>query len=289
MADPGALDGVRVIDAGQIIAGPFAATILGEFGAEVIKVEQPGIGDASRGAGGMAAEFAQNSRNKRSITLDLRRPEGQRLFKHLVMVSDVVVENFLPGTMERWHLGYEDLAAINPGIVMLRSSGYGQTGPYKHRYSFDRIALAFAGLTHLTGMPDHPPVRPGYFIADYSTGFLGAFGVLAALRHRDGPGKGRGQVVDVSLYETIWRMSGILPTTLPQPERCAIAWGTRSPVSHRRNSSKRPTANISLSMPAAIGRSSGSAARWVMPNSRRIQGLPDAGAGSSIWMNFISA
>jgi formyl-CoA transferase len=210
MADPGALDGVRVIDAGQIIAGPFAATLLGEFGAEVIKVEQPGIGDASRGAGGMAPEFAQNSRNKKSITLDLRRPEGQRLFKRLVLVSDVVVENFLPGTLERWHLGYEDLAAVNPGIVMLRSSGYGQTGPYKHRYSFDRIGMAFAGLTYLTGMPDRPPVRPGYFIADYGTGFLGAFGVLAALHYRDGPGKGRGQVVDVSLYETIWRMSGIL-------------------------------------------------------------------------------
>ncbi|MGD9892062.1 MAG: CaiB/BaiF CoA transferase family protein [Dehalococcoidia bacterium] len=210
MTNPGALDGVRVIDAGQIIAGPFAATLLGEFGADVIKVEQPGIGDASRGAGGMSPEFAQNSRNKRSITLDLRRPEGQRLFKRLVAVSDVVIENFLPGTMERWHLGYDDLAAVNAGIVMLRSSGYGQTGPYKHRYSFDRIGMAFAGLTYLTGMPDHPPVRPGYFIADYGTGFLGAFGVLAALHHRDGPGNGRGQVVDISLYETIWRMSGIL-------------------------------------------------------------------------------
>jgi crotonobetainyl-CoA:carnitine CoA-transferase CaiB-like acyl-CoA transferase len=210
MSNPGALEGVRIIDAGQIIAGPFAATLLGEFGADVIKVEQPGIGDASRGAGGMAPEFAQNSRNKRSITLDLRRPEGQGLFKRLVAVSDVVVENFLPGTMERWNLGYDDLAAVNSGIVMLRTSGYGQTGPYKHRYSFDRIGMAFAGLTYLTGMPDHPPVRPGYFIADYGTGFLGAFGVLAALRHRDGPGNGRGQVVDVSLYETIWRMSGVL-------------------------------------------------------------------------------
>jgi crotonobetainyl-CoA:carnitine CoA-transferase CaiB-like acyl-CoA transferase len=210
MEEPCALDGVRVIDAGQIIAGPFAATLLGEFGADVIKVEQPVIGDASRGAGGMAPEFAQNSRNKRSITLNLRRPEGQRLFKRLVAVSDVVVENFLPGTMERWNLGYDDLAAVNPGIVMLRSSGYGQTGPYRNRYSFDRIGMAFAGLTYLTGMPDHPPVRPGYFIADYGTGFLGAFGVLAALHYRDGPGQGRGQVVDISLYETIWRMSGIL-------------------------------------------------------------------------------
>lgn len=208
MYDRCALGGVRVIDAGQIIAGPFAATLLGEFGADVIKVEQPRIGDAARGAGGMAPEFAQNSRNKRSVTLDLRRREGQDLFKQLVAVSDVVVENFLPGTMERWNLGYDDLAAVNLGVVMLRSSGYGQTGPYKNRYSFDRIGMAVAGLTYLTGFPDHAPVRPGYFIADYGTGFLGAFGVLAALHYRDGPGQGIGQVVDVSLYETIWRMSG---------------------------------------------------------------------------------
>jgi formyl-CoA transferase len=208
MGEDAALAGVRVIDAGQIIAGPFAATLLGEFGAEVIKVEQPGIGDAARGRAGMSPEFAQNSRNKRSITLDLRTAEGQSLFKQLVAVSDVVVENFLPGTMERWNLGYEELAAVNPGVVMLRSSGYGQTGPYRTRYSFDRIGMAFAGLTYLTGFPEHQPVRPGYFIADYGTGFLGAFGVLAALHFRDGPGCGRGQVVDVSLYETIWRMSG---------------------------------------------------------------------------------
>lgn len=208
MVQQRALEGVRVIDAGQIIAGPFAATLLGEFGADVIKVEQPRIGDAQRGAGGMSPEFAQNSRNKRSVTLDLRQPEGQALFKRLVAVSDVIVENFLPGTMERWNLGYDELAAVNPGIVMLRTSGYGQTGPYRTKYSFDRIAMAFAGLTYLTGFPEHDPVRPGYFIADYGTGVLGAFGVLAALHHRDGPGRGRGQVVDVSLYETIWRMSG---------------------------------------------------------------------------------
>src|SRR5918998_1322225 len=150
MLQPHALAGVRVVDAGQIIAGPFAATLLGEFGADVIKVEQPGIGDAQRGTGGMSPEFAQNSRNKRSVTLDLRRPEGQELFKRLVAVSDVVVENFLPGTMERWNLAYDDLAAVNPGVVMLRSSGYGQTGPYRNRYSFDRIGMAFAGLTYLT-------------------------------------------------------------------------------------------------------------------------------------------
>lgn len=205
----GALSGIRVIDVGQIIAGPFAATLLGEFGAEVIKVEQPRVGDQGRGGDPPSPEFAQNARNKKSITLDLHRPEGQALFKQLVAVADVVVENFRPGTMERWGLGYEDLAAVNPGIVMLRVSGYGQTGPYRHKYSFDRIGMAFGGLTYVTGYPDRPPVRPGFYVADYVTGLWGAFGVLAALHHRDRV-DGRGQMIDISLYESVWRLSGPL-------------------------------------------------------------------------------
>lgn len=208
----GALSGVRVIDAGQIIAGPFTATLLGEFGAEVLKVEQPRVGDQGRGGEPLSPEFAQNARNKKSITLDLHRPEGQALFKQLVAVADVVVENFRPGTMERWGLGYEDLAAVNPGIVMLRVSGYGQTGPYRHKYSFDRIGMAFGGLTYVTGYPDRPPVRPGFYIADYVTGLWGAFGVLAALHHRDHT-DGRGQMIDLSLYESVWRLSGSLAAT----------------------------------------------------------------------------
>jgi formyl-CoA transferase/succinyl-CoA--D-citramalate CoA-transferase len=227
MSNPAALTGVRVVDAGQVIAGPFVATLLGEFGADVIKVEQPGIGDQARGPGATSPEFAQNARNKRSVTLDLRRPEGQSLFKRLVAVSDVVVENFLPGTMERWNLGYDALAAVNPGIVMLRCSGYGQTGPYRGKYSFDRVAMAFAGLTYLSGFPDTPPVRPGYFIADYGTGFLGAFGVMAALHARDYATNGRGQVVDVSLYETIWRMSGALAAGYAQTGQVRERMGNR--------------------------------------------------------------
>jgi len=205
----GALSGIRVIDAGQIIAGPFAATLLGEFGAEVIKVEQPRVGDQGRGGESPAPEFAQNARNKKSITLDLHHAAGQAIFKQLVAVADVVVENFRPGTMERWGLGYEALAAVNPGIVMLRVSGYGQTGPYRHKYSFDRIGMAFGGLTYVTGYPDRPPVRPGFFIADYVAGLWGAFGVLTALHHRDHT-DGRGQMIDVSLYEAVWRLSGPL-------------------------------------------------------------------------------
>ncbi len=206
----GALTGMRVIDAGQIIAGPFAATLLGEFGAEVIKVEQPRTGDQARGVNSSSPEFAQNSRNKKSVTLDLRRPEGQALFKRLTAIADVVVENFLPGTMERWNLGYDDLAAVNPRVVMLRISGYGQTGPAKHKYSFDRIGMAFAGITYVTGHAEMAPVRPGYFVADYVTGLWGAFGVLAAIHDRDVTGTGKGQMIDASLYESIWRLSGPL-------------------------------------------------------------------------------
>lgn len=208
--EAGALAGLRVIDAGQIIAAPFAATLLGEFGAEVIKVEQPGIGDQGRGGDNRSPEFAQNARGKKSITLDLRRAEGQALFKRLVTRSDVVIENFLPGTMEKWGLGYDDLCAVNPRIVMLRVSGYGQTGPYRHKYSFDRVAMAFGGLTYVTGHPDRPPVRPGFFIADYVTGVWGAFAVLAALHYRDVVGAGMGQMIDLALYEAVWRLSGPL-------------------------------------------------------------------------------
>lgn len=208
--EPGALHGLRVIDAGQIIAAPFAAALLGEFGAEVIKVEQPGVGDQGRGPNNDSPEFAQNSRAKQSITLDLRRDEGQALFKRLVALSDVVIENFVPGTMERWGLGYEDLRSVNPRIVMLRISGYGQTGPYAHRHSFDRVAMAFGGLTYVTGHPEMPPVRPGFFVADYATGVWGAFGVLAAIHNRDIVGTGQGQLIDMSLYESVWRFSGPL-------------------------------------------------------------------------------
>lgn len=207
---PGALQGLRVLDCGQIIAAPFAACLLADFGAEVIKVEQPGIGDSYRGDQGSSYGWAADDRNKRSVTLDLRRAEGQELLRRLVLVSDALIENFLPGTMERWGVGYEALAAVNPGIVMLRSSGFGQTGPYAGKYSFDRIGLAIGGMTYVTGFPDRPPARPGYFVADYGTGVFGALAVMMALYHRDYEGHGRGQMLDVSLYETVWKMSGTM-------------------------------------------------------------------------------
>lgn len=199
---PAALTGIRVISAGQILAAPFCATLLGEFGAEVIKVEQPRIGDPNRGN----VSFAQDNRGQKSVTMDLGHPEGKRLFRRLCDVSDVMIENFRPGTLEKWDLAPDSLRETNPGLVVVRISGYGQTGPYRDRAGFDRVALGFAGITYVTGYPDRPPVRPGYFVADYGSGVFGAFGALAALQARQHTG--RGQDVDVALYESVWRMSG---------------------------------------------------------------------------------
>ncbi|HEX4170114.1 MAG TPA: CoA transferase [Bryobacteraceae bacterium] len=198
----GALTGLCVIEIGQIIAAPFCASLLGEFGAEVIKIEQPGIGDANRDNLG----FSQDNRGKKSVTLDLSKPEGVALFRRLCDHADVLVENSRAGQLERWGIAPDLLRQTNPGLVVVRISGYGQTGPYKDLAGFDRVALAFAGLTGVTGHADRPPVRPGYLIADYGSGLMAAFGALAALRARDQTG--RGQDVDLALYESIWRMSG---------------------------------------------------------------------------------
>lgn len=199
---PGALEGIRVVNAGQILAAPFCATLLGEFGAEVIKVEQPGRGDVNRGN----VSFEQDNRGQKSVTIDLRLPTGQALFRRLCDVCDILVENFRPGTLERYQVAPEALRETNPGLIAVRFSGYGQTGPYRERAAFDRVALGFSGITYVTGTPDRPPVRPGYFVADYGAGIFGAFGALAALQAR--ARTGRGQDVDVALYEAVWRMSG---------------------------------------------------------------------------------
>ena len=205
------LSGVRVLDVATFIAGPYAAATFGEFGAEVIKIEQPGSGDPFRKFGTATARedsslaWLTEGRNKKSITLNLRTPEGAALFKRLVEKSDVVCENFRPGTLEKWGVGWEDLKAVNPGLVMLRVSGYGQTGPYRDRPGFARIAHAVGGLTHLSGMPDETPVTPGSTsLADYMSGLYGALGVMMALRHRDATGVG--QVVDIGLYESVFRV-----------------------------------------------------------------------------------
>ncbi|MBI3445353.1 MAG: CoA transferase, partial [Magnetospirillum sp.] len=203
-------DGVRVLDIATFIAAPYAAAILGEFGAEVIKVEQPLGGDTFRRFGsiterdGDSLMWLSEARNKESVTLDLRKPEGRALFLQLVSKTDVIAENFRPGTLEKWGLGWEELKNVNPGLILLRISGYGQTGPYQERPGFARIAHAFGGLSYLAGMPGDVPVTPGSTsLADYMSGLYGAIGVLLALRHRDATGEG--QVIDLALYESVFR------------------------------------------------------------------------------------
>lgn len=203
------LSGIRVIDLATFIAAPFAAATLSEFGAEVIKIERPD-GDAwrrygTRKDGGDSLAWKSEARNKSSVTLDLRKPEGVEIVKKLVAQADIVCENFRPGTLERWGLGWDVLSEVNPGLILLRVSGYGQDGPYRDRPGFARIAHAYAGLVHLAGMPEGPPVTPGSTsLADYITGLYSAIGVMMALRHRDQTG--RGQIIDVSLYESIFRV-----------------------------------------------------------------------------------
>jgi crotonobetainyl-CoA:carnitine CoA-transferase CaiB-like acyl-CoA transferase len=205
-----ALDGLTVLDCATFVAAPFCCTLLGEFGATVIKVEQPGIGDDLRRLGRRAASgqpdwWLVESRNKKSITCNLRAPEGQALLRRLAASADVLAENFRPGTMERWGLGWEDLRAGNRRLVMVRISAFGQTGPARERPGFGRIAAAVSGASYLSGHPDRPPVSPGTpTIPDYLAGVFGAFGALTALRHRDRTGEG--QVVDIGLYEPMLRM-----------------------------------------------------------------------------------
>ena len=205
------LSGVRVLDVATFIAAPYCTAILGEFGAEVIKVEQPGSGDPFRRFGtptdraDSTLAWLSEGRNKRSVTLNLRDREGADLFRRLVAKSDVVCENFRPGTLEKWGVGWQTLSAQNPGLIMLRISGYGQTGPYKDRPGFARIAHAVGGLSNLAGMPGETPVTPGSTsLADYMSGLYGAVGVLLALRHRDRTGQG--QYIDIGLYEAVFRM-----------------------------------------------------------------------------------
>lgn len=204
------LAGLRVLDIATHLAAPFCATILGEFGAEVIKVELPGRGEGTRYSGtmteaGSSLMWLSEARNKKSVTLDLRTAEGADLFKRLVQKSDIVVENFRPGTLERWGLGYDVLKSVKPDLILARVSAYGQTGPYRQRPGFARIAHAFAGLSYLAGEPGGRPVIPGSTsLADYITGLYSALGVLLSVIARTRTGKG--QMVDIGLYEGILRM-----------------------------------------------------------------------------------
>jgi succinyl-CoA:(S)-malate CoA-transferase subunit B len=205
-----ALAGLTVLDLATFVAAPFCGTLLGEFGADVVKVEQPGVGDDLRRLGrpaapGLSYWWLAESRNKKSITCNLRAPEGQGLIARLAAGADIVTENFRPGTLERWNLGWDALRAVNRGLVLVRISAFGQTGPYADRPGFGRIAAAMGGISYLAGYPDRAPVPPGTpTIPDYLAGLMGAFGALVALQHRARTGEG--QVVDVGLYEPILRM-----------------------------------------------------------------------------------
>ncbi|MBL8658322.1 MAG: CoA transferase, partial [Rhodospirillales bacterium] len=214
------MQGIRVIDVGTFLAGPYAASIMGEFGAEVLKVEHPIAGDPMRRFGTPTARhdatlaWLSEARNKKSVTIDLRQGEGVELFVKLVGKADVLVENFRPGTMEEWGLGWEVLSAANPGLVMLRVSGYGQTGPYRRRPGFAHIAHAIGGLSYLAGFPGETPVVPGTApLGDYISSLYGTIGVMLALRHKERTG--RGQVIDIGIYEAVFR----------QMEELAAAYG----------------------------------------------------------------
>ena len=212
---PAALAGVRVVEMGQLIAGPFCGKTLGEFGADVIKIEAPETGDPLRNwrliKEGTSVWWQVQSRNKRSVALDLRQKEGQAIARQLIAEADVLVENFRPGTLEGWGMSPQELHQLNPGLVMLRISGYGQTGPYRDLPGFGAIGEAMGGLRHLTGEPGRVPVRVGVSIGDTLAALHGTIGVLTALYHRKVNG-GKGQVIDVALHEAVFNvMESLIP------------------------------------------------------------------------------
>ena len=208
------LTGVRVLELAQIVAGPFCGTLMAEFGAEVIKTELPGKGDDLRRLGptedGVNYWFAQDNRGKKVITLDLHTPKGQEIVRRLVPMCDVVIENFRPGVLESWGLGWEELSALRPSLIMARITAFGQTGPLRQGPGFAAIASAFGGTWYVNGPADHPPSRPTPVYPDYLTGLFTAFGVMAALRHRDATGEG--QWIDAALYESAFRILEYSPT-----------------------------------------------------------------------------
>jgi formyl-CoA transferase len=211
----GPLDGIKVLELGQLIAGPFCTRIMGEFGAQVIKIESPRGGDPLRKWRKLYQDkslwWLLQARNKKSVTVDLKNPRGQEIVRKLAEEADIVVENFRPGSMEKWGLGYEELSKVNPGLIMVRLSGYGQTGPYRDRPGFGSIGEAMGGLRYVTGYPDRAPVRVGISLGDAIASLYGVIGALMALRQRDVNG-GVGQIVDVALYEAVFSfMESMVP------------------------------------------------------------------------------
>ena len=218
----GPLAGVKVLELGQLIAGPFATAFLAWFGADVIKVEPPGTGDPLRTwrvvHKGTSLWWHLMARNKKCVTLNLRVPEGQKIAREMAKRVDIVIENFRPGTLEKWGLGYQELKIENPKLILARISGYGQTGPYAQRPGFAAVAEAFGGLRYVTGEPDRPPVRPNLSLGDSVAGLHAALGILMALYHRDAKG-GSGQVIDVALYEAVLNL---MEGTIPEYDKAGV-------------------------------------------------------------------
>jgi formyl-CoA transferase len=263
----GPLAGFRVLDIATMIAAPFSAALLADFGAEVIKVELPGQGDTLRNVAPMyehrSLYWSVLGRNKCAITLDLRVPRGRDLFLKLVERSDVVIENFRPGTLERWNLGYEDVLKVaNPDLVLVRISGYGQNGPYRDKAGFGTPAAAIGGLTYITGYPDRPPITVPIALADYLAGLFGAFSAVTGLLERERNRQG-GQWVDVSLYESVFRLLEPVTAAYGKNNRVRERQGNRtgqsSPIGTYRTSDDRymvlsvSTERVWLRMCAACG------------------------------------
>ena len=206
------LEGVKVIDIATLGAGPWLGTRLADFGADVLKVEHPSTGDPMRLLGWFDRDvplwWKVDARNKRCLTLDLKAPDGQQILKRLVRDADVLIENFRPGTLERWNLGYEELAAENPGLIMVRVTGWGQDGPLRDKPGFGTLAEAFSGWAHLNGFPENPPTLPPMGLGDALTSVLGAYATMVALYERDVKGDGRGQVIDLAIYESLFSLIG---------------------------------------------------------------------------------
>ena len=234
----GPLAGIRVVDCSTILAGPLVCQILGDFGADVIKVEHPTRPDGMRGHGaavdGHGLWWKEVARNKRTIGLDLSDPQGAEVLLGLIATSDVLVENFRPGTLERWGLGWDVLEARNPGLILLRVTGFGQSGPYSDRPAFGTLVEAMSGFAHLTGQPDGPPTLPAFGLADSIAGIAGASAVSMALYHRDARG-GRGQVIDLSLLEPIMTAVGPAPTVFDRTGEVQGRMGNRSSNNAPRN------------------------------------------------------
>ncbi len=227
-----------MIDAATIFAGPLIATLLGDFGADVIKVEHP-KGDPLRQTGYRKDDvplwWKVVGRNKRGITLDLKQADGQDIFKRLIADADVLIENFRPGTLERWGLGWEVLHALNPRLVMVRVTGFGQTGPYSQRPGFGTLAEAFSGFAHVTGQPDGPPTLPPFGLADGVAAQYGTFATMFALYERDAKGSGQGQFIDLSIYEPLFALLGYQPTVFDQLDVVQQRSGNRSVSNAPRN------------------------------------------------------